>query len=103
MQCRYPKKWLTLAGGLIFFIFFGCLSLTSITSPYYMSYLQLRVNSEFARYPNTIYVLSTQLCMCAISAVTLGIIMNRFKIKIKYPAALGTLLVRFLFKIILNQ
>lgn len=95
-QCiNQPKKYLTLIGSLLFFIQFGTTALTASASPYYMSYLHVMLHSDIARYPNTIYILAIQLISIASGGATIGILMNRYKLKAKIIGIIGSLVVRY--------
>ena len=92
---KRPAKYLTLAGALLFFIQLGSLALTAAASPYYMSYLHVRLNSDLARYPNTVYVLAIQLVSLASGGATIGLLINRFQLQIKHVGTVGSLIIGF--------
>ncbi len=89
-----PKKYLTILGGLVYFISLGSIGITSTATPYYMSYLRNRTDSVQARYPNTIYLLTIQMVTQAIAATISGSLMSRLKFSLKQLAFVGSLFLR---------
>ncbi len=96
-RLRYPEcpaKYFTLLSGLIYFIPLGSIAVTSTASPYYMSFVQMKTGSSFARYPNTIYLLTLQLTANAIGALLFGILMYKYEFPLKRIAFVGPLILR---------
>ena len=87
-----PKKYLTLLGGLIYFIGLGTLSAGSVTTPYYLSYLQNRAGSKSARYPNTLYLGTVLFIVNSISATMFGLLKNKFGYSYKQMSFVGSLI-----------
>ena len=92
---KRPAKYLTLAGALLFFIQLGSVALTAAASPYYMSYLRVKLNSDLARYPNTVYVQMIQLVAQASGSAAIGLLVNRFQLQIKHLGIVGSLITGF--------
>ncbi len=91
---KCPKKYITLIGGLICYISLGSQSITSTTSPYYLSYLQVRTNSsEMARYSNTIYISNLLRLTQALSAIIFGSLITKYKFTLKQMSFCGGIVI----------
>jgi hypothetical protein len=87
-----PKKYSTLLGALICYMAVGTISVNSVSLPYFLSYMQVRLNSTWSRYPNSIYLSSALGIADAVSAIIGGLLMNRFKITMKTMYLVGSVI-----------
>jgi len=87
-----PKMYLTLLGGLICYMAVGTLSVSPVALPYFLSYMQVRLNSSMSRYSNSIYFNNGLAIADAVSAIIGGLLMKRFKISMKIMYIIGSVI-----------
>jgi len=90
---KRPAKYLTLAGALLFFIQLGSLALTAAASPYYMSYLRVKLNSDLARYPTRFTCWRSSWSRWPPAALLLA--SSSFQLQIKHVGIVGSLIIGF--------
>ena len=93
---KCPKKYLTIIGGLFAFIAVGTVSSNSVTAVYFMSYMHIKLKSNAARLPNTIYLTTFTQITNSLSAIISGILLSKYKFSLKKMYILGSVTIRFI-------
>lgn len=93
LQC--PKKYTSIIGGILVMIPPGAIGIIGTMSVYYMSYCQTVFESKLARYPNTIYLLTTVFLLISIAGIIAGILKNKINFTLKQMAFVGSTIIRY--------
>ena len=91
---RCPKKYTTIIGGILLMIPPGAIGIIGTMSVYYMSYCQKMFGSKLARYPNTIYLLTTVYLFISLAGIIAGILKNKINFTLKKMSFVGSSILR---------
>ena len=85
------KKWLSLIGGILINFSLGSFDIYGNFSPYLISYIREKTNTNL-RYSNTFFIFSIFTITMALSSFLTGLIITKYKIKLKLVVLIGSIL-----------
>ena len=93
---RIPFKyqgWMTLFGGFLIHVTLGSYYTFGNLTPYLTSYMRAYDNSHLT-YSKTIFVLTVQSLANSVSAIVSGLLIARFRLKLKTVILIGCLIMK---------
>ena len=87
------KKYLSVFAGMLLMAAISAMAITSISTPYLFSYIRYYDKSDI-RYSQTLWISSILAISIALSATCNGVLINRFKLKLRLVSLVGSMLLR---------
>ena len=94
---RVPFKyqgWMTLFGGFLIHMSLGSYYTFGNLTPYLTSYMRAYDNSKLT-YSKTIFVLTIQSLATSISAILSGVLIAKFRLKLKTVIVIGLVIMKY--------